>query len=475
MTFTELLALVSWGSGGGVCSDSRKVDEGSVFVAITGTAADGHDFIGEAVAKGAKYIVCENQRECGEAEEIIVVDSSEALGLLAQGRFGNPSAKLVNLAVTGTNGKTTVSYLVRSVVVAAGKECGLVGTIGYETGLNSHKAVMTTPDALAIAKMAGEMVEAGHEYMVIEASSHALSQRRLAGINFAAAAFTNLTGDHLDYHGSEEEYLAAKTLLFTGLPCHAIAVLNGESEASVEIAKHTKVRKLWYAIDEEAEIRGRIESMDIDGTVCRIEFEGERATAETSLTGRHNVSNILAAAGLCLAAGFDLDTIAKGISAMECVPGRLEKVNCGQDFAVLVDYAHTDDALKNVLGTLRPLCKGKLAVVFGCGGDRDRTKRPRMARVAEKLADRVIVTSDNPRTEDADGIIADVVAGFAEPGPVTVEADRKRAIEAAIKGAVAGDVILIAGKGHEDYQIVGTERVHFDDAEVAAEILKGMR
>ncbi|HEG44131.1 MAG TPA: UDP-N-acetylmuramoyl-L-alanyl-D-glutamate--2,6-diaminopimelate ligase, partial [Phycisphaerales bacterium] len=165
MTFTELLALVSWGSGGGVCSDSRKVDEGSVFVAITGTAADGHDFIGEAVAKGAKYIVCENQRECGEAEEIIVVDSSEALGLLAQGRFGNPSAKLVNLAVTGTNGKTTVSYLVRSVVVAAGKECGLVGTIGYETGLNSHKAVMTTPDALAIAKMAGEMVEAGHEYM----------------------------------------------------------------------------------------------------------------------------------------------------------------------------------------------------------------------------------------------------------------------------------------------------------------------
>ncbi|MCK4959227.1 MAG: UDP-N-acetylmuramyl-tripeptide synthetase, partial [Planctomycetes bacterium] len=212
---------------------------------------------------------------------------------------------------------------------------------------------------------------------------------------------------------------------------------------------------------------------DIDGTLCRIEFEGQRATVTTSLTGRHNVSNILAAAGLCLAAGIDLNTTAKGLSAMKCVPGRLEKVNCGQDFAVLVDYAHTDDALKNVLGTLRPLCKGKLAVVFGCGGDRDRTKRPRMAKAAERLADRVIVTSDNPRTEDADGIIADVMAGFAEPGNVTVEVDRKRAIQAAIKGASTDDIILIAGKGHEDYQIIGDERLHFDDVEVATEILKG--
>ncbi len=475
MTFTELLALVSWGSGVRVCSDSRKVGEGEVFVAISGVAADGHDFIGEAAAKGAGYIVCENRRACGDAEEIIVVDSSEALGLLAQGSFGNPSAKLVNLAVTGTNGKTTVSYLVRSVIMGAGKECGLVGTIGYETGLKSRQANMTTPDALAIAKMAGEMVEAGHEYMVIEASSHALSQRRLAGINFAAAAFTNLTGDHLDYHGSADKYLAAKMRLFTGLPCHAIAVLNGESEASEDIAKCTKVRKLWYAIEKDADIRGHIESMDIDGTVCRIEFGWQKATVRTSLTGRHNVSNILAAAGLCLAAGFDLDTIAKGLSAMECVPGRLEKVECGQDFAVLVDYAHTDDALKNVLGTLRPLCKGALAVVFGCGGDRDKTKRPRMAKVAEKQADRVIITSDNPRTEDADRIIADIMAGFAEPERVTAQTDRKMAIEAAIKGAGAGDIILIAGKGHEDYQVIGTERVHFDDVEVAAEILKGTR
>ncbi|MBE0534134.1 MAG: UDP-N-acetylmuramoyl-L-alanyl-D-glutamate--2,6-diaminopimelate ligase [Phycisphaerae bacterium] len=474
MTFTELMAVVgSSAFKGAVCVDSRAVGPGDVFVAVAGLHADGHEYVSQALERGAKYFVC--QRPCGSppGATVVVADTAEALGMLAQQHLGNPSATLTNLAVTGTNGKTTVSWLVRSVIQAAGKKCGLIGTIVYDTGRESAHASMTTPDALQVAKLARKMVDDGAEYMMIEASSHALSQNRLAGVPFTAAAFTNLTGDHLDYHDTAEAYLAAKLRLFTGLPVHATAVLNAESPAANEIAHHVTNRVLWYGVDTETDIAGHIHSMDAGWTLFEVSFGGLKELVRTRLIGRHNVSNHLAAAGLCLAAGFDLMTIAKGLSALEAVPGRLEAVNCGQDFAVLVDFAHTDDALRNVLSTLVPLKKNRLICVFGCGGDRDRTKRPRMARVAEELADRVIVTSDNPRTEDPEAIIREVMAGFAEPNSarISVEADRRKAVRQAIAEATRGDIVLLAGKGHEDYQIIGTERMEFDDRKVAAEFL----
>lgn len=469
------MALVgSSGFGGKVTADSRRVGAGDVFVAVVGAEFDGHDFIGEAISAGAGYVVCEEGFESADVEAVVVESSSVALGLLCQRSLGNPSASLTNLGVTGTNGKTTVSYLVRSVIAAAGKKCGMIGTIVYDTGAEAAEAPLTTPDGEMVAKLARAMADDGAEYMVIEASSHALSQNRLAGVDFTAAAFTNLTGDHLDYHKTTEGYLAAKARLFTELPCHAAAILNAQSAASRDIAAKTTARVLWYAIDEEADIAAHVDSMDAGGTVYTLFFEGQDRQVRTGLIGEHNVSNHLAAAGLCLAAGFDLDTIAAGLGTLEAVPGRLESVDCGQDFSVLVDYAHTDDALRNVLGTLRPLAKGNLTVLFGCGGDRDKTKRPRMAKVAEEFADRVIVTSDNPRTEDPLEILDDVVNGFSDAGAeyITVEPDRRKAIECAIRTARAGDVVLLAGKGHETYQIIGKEKIDFDDREVAREFLR---
>jgi UDP-N-acetylmuramoyl-L-alanyl-D-glutamate--2,6-diaminopimelate ligase len=334
------------------------------------------------------------------------------------------------------------------------------------------------------------MVKNGAKYMVIEASSHALSQNRLAQLNFKAAAFTNLAGDHLDYHKTKEDYLSAKTRLFSVLAPDAAAVLNKQSPEAELIAAKTDARLLWYAIGRKADVTAHIESMDISGTVFALEYAGQSSIVRTPLLGLYNVSNCLAAAGLCLAADFDLETVAAGLSALKTLPGRLEKID-GDDFPVIIDYAHTDDALKNVLSTLKPLCKGSLRVVFGCGGDRDRTKRPRMARVAEQLADFIIVTSDNPRTERPTDIIDEIVAGFEKGLPVQnsglrdtryeirdtkiIEPDRRRAIELAIEVAEKDDIVLIAGKGHEDYQIIGTQKFDFSDKEIAQQCLTKQR
>jgi len=515
MTFDELLNLVSSDKSPVICVDSRLVRDGDIFVALKGTVYDGHDFIDQALANGAIYIVCQHLNtqyaiRNTQYEFIVVKDSAEAAALLAQARRGNPASQLTNLAVTGTNGKTTVAYLVRSIIQEAGEKCGLIGTIIYDTGSATSQAVLTTPDCLAVAETQQQMVKAGCKYMVVEASSHALSQSRLAGIDFKAAAFTNLAGDHLDYHKTKEDYLAAKTKLFSGLSSGATAVLNKQSSEAKHIAKKTKANILWYAIDEKADLIAYIESMDMSGTVFILKYHESRGTPmyigeariKTPLLGRYNVSNHLAAAGLCLAAGFDLQTIAAGLLALRVIPGRLERVDysnhesrlpgvalakTGVTSHVFIDYAHTDDALKNVLATLKPLCKGGLIVVFGCGGDRDRTKRPRMAKVAEQLADFIIVTSDNPRTERPEDIINDIVAGF-EKGPAMrssevrntqyairhtkiIEPDRRKAIELAIKNAGKDDIVLIAGKGHETYQIIGDLKFDFSDKKVAEECL----
>jgi len=493
MTFDELLNLVCSDESPGLCTNSRLVKAGDIFVAVKGTVYDGHDFIDQALARGARYIVCRKEQTSHEARatghDIIVVENSaEAAALLAQASRHNPASQLINLAVTGTNGKTTVAYLVRSCIQKAGEKCGLIGTIIYDTGLGYSEAALTTPDCLYIAKMQQQMLRAGSKYMVIEASSHALSQNRLAGIKFEAAAFTNLAGDHLDYHKTKEDYLAAKTKLFSSLSSDATAVLNKQSSEAKLIAEQTNAGILWYAIDEPADLTARIESMNITGTVFAIEYAGKSSLIETPLLGRYNVSNHLAAAGLCFAAGLDLETIAAGLSMLKTIPGRLEKIDWDGDFLVFIDYAHTADALKNVLTTLKPFCRAKLTVVFGCGGDRDRTKRPRMARVAEQFADFIIVTSDNPRTENPDDIISDIVAGFETGLPVkdsvlrdtryeirdtkVIEPDRKKAIESAIKTAAGDDIVLIAGKGHETYQIIGTQKFDFSDKNIAQECLQ---
>ena len=482
MDFDSLLELVSSMRAPRLCIDSRLVQPGDCFVAIGGTNYDGHDFISQALSAGAKYVVCQSglapalRRMLNAAEAGVVVpvpDSSTALAILAQARNGNPAQKLTNLAVTGTNGKTTVTFLVRSVLRNAGKKCGLIGTVIYDTADQTTEAPLTTPDCLTIAEAQRRMVNSGAQYMVIEASSHALHQNRLAAIDFTAAAFTNLTGDHLDYHKTESAYLDAKTKLFDKLSPDAAAVLNSQSPHSSRIAKRTGAKILWYGIDDDSDITAHIESRTIEGTRFRLSFQGQTQVVSTPLLGLYNVSNHLAATGLCLAAGLDLETIASGLSALKSVPGRLERVDFDGDFAILIDYAHTDDALKNVIATLKPLCKGKLILVFGCGGDRDRTKRPRMAAVAEQLADFVIVTSDNPRTEPPESIIEQIVAGFANPAADTilVESDRAEAIRLAVCRAQKDDIVLIAGKGHEDYQIIGKEKIHFSDKEIAADCL----
>ncbi|MGA2679993.1 MAG: UDP-N-acetylmuramoyl-L-alanyl-D-glutamate--2,6-diaminopimelate ligase [Sedimentisphaerales bacterium] len=471
--------LVRSGNSPRLCDDSRIVEPGDIFVAVKGPNVDGHDFIPQVLTKGAKFVVCQSSSSVAipakaGIQVIAVPDSSLALAILAQAANGNPADKLTNLAVTGTKGKTTLTFLVRSCFQAAGEKCGLIGTVIYDTGIDISPAPLTTPDCLTIAKAQLQMLKAGAKYMVIEASSHALDQNRVAAINFKAAAFTNLTGDHLDYHKTTENYLVAKSKIFEALSSDATAVLNKQSPYSKQIAAITKAKILWFAVDEKADLSAEIHSIDDSGTTFTLHYKGQSIRIKTPLLGRFNVANHLAAAGLCLSAGLDLKTVARGLSALDAIPGRLENVKSDAPFTVLVDFAHTDDALDNVLSTLKPLCKARLIVVFGCGGDRDKTKRPRMAKVVEKYADLGIVTSDNPRTENPDDIINQIVVGFKNPNSpkIKIESDRKKAIALAIESAKKNDVVIIAGKGHESYQIIGKQKFPFSDQQIALDLLK---
>lgn len=476
MTIEQLIEIVSQPDPPQVCIDSRAVRPGDVFVAIKGAHQDGHQFIGQAMANGARYIVCQQPSadKYHGVELIVVSDTATAAALLAQARLGWPSSRLINLAVTGTNGKTTVTYLVRHCLQKAGIKCGLLGTISYDAGNQISPAELTTPDALSIAAMQAQMLQAGCTHMVMEASSHALCQGRCAGIRFAAAAFTNLTRDHLDYHKDMDSYLAAKAILFDGLSNDAVAVLNADCSYSRFIASRTMARCIWYGLDHDTELRAFIEAMDSQGTTYNLQYKGQQVQIRSPLLGRHNISNHLAAAGLCLAVGIDLPVIKQGLEGLRVVPGRLERIQWAGPFDVIVDFAHTDDALRNVLATLRPICKGRLIAVFGCGGDRDQGKRPKMARTAQELADIVVITSDNPRTEDPAQIINQIISGLIDPDPgrVHVQPDRRLAIGWAIRTAASGDIVLIAGKGHESYQIIGRTRYPFSDQQVAKEFLE---
>jgi UDP-N-acetylmuramoyl-L-alanyl-D-glutamate--2,6-diaminopimelate ligase len=455
--------------------NSKQVEPGACFVAIRGHDADGHVYIASAIERGAAAIICEDRAACGETPTVVVNSTREAVGRLAQAFHGHPAKKLKVVGITGTNGKTTVSWLLKDILVAAGHKPALLGTICYQTGLTEVPAATTTPDPIALASMMAEMLTAGQTHLVMEVSSHALDQDRVGGVDFQVAVLTNVTSDHMDYHKTAEAYLAAKLKLFKLLVPTAAAVVNRDDPAADSFLAVAPGAAVTYGLSGAADRFARIETIDIDGSRFLFTTDETETAMSTPLIGRHNIYNCLAAATAAEALGVGPETIAKALATVAHIPGRLQRVDSGRPFHVFVDYAHTDDALDNVLSALRPVTAGQLIVVFGCGGDRDRTKRPRMGRVAQELADRIVITSDNPRSEDPDKIIDEIVAGLDKNGlaRTAILPDRREAMADAIGQAVAEDVVLIAGKGHETYQIIGRERIDFDDVAVAAEILAG--
>lgn len=458
----------------GISIDSRAIKKGDVFVAIKGEVFDGHDFVDEAIDKGAAAVVVSagfRHGDCG-VPLISVPDTKEALAILARDFYGNPSAKIKVIGITGTNGKTTTSYLAESIFTAAGRKAARLGTIDYKIGDRLMEAVNTTPSSLVLNRLLKEMVESSCDYVCLEVSSHSLEQRRVEEILFDVGVFTNITPEHLDYHKSFEGYLEAKKILFSRLRHDASAVLNIDDRNFENIRRAVSAKRVMsFGIGYGADVAARDLKMDLDGTEFLLVTKRGDIPVKTSLMGRHNVSNILAAAGAALAEGVGLDSIKKGIESLKEVPGRLEPVKAKNDFRIFIDYAHTDDALKNVLEMLNTVKRNRLIVVFGCGGERDRSKRPRMGKVAARLADFVVITTDNPRNEDPGLIAEEIRQGIREDfKDYEVVLDRREAIEKALSTADSGDIVLIAGKGHEKYQIIGDRKIPFSDREAVKEI-----
>ena len=482
----------------GLSYDSRKVGPGDIFFAVPGEKTDGHDFIAEAVRRGAAGVVYSRAgNRPGAAAALRVKDVRRSMGLWAAYFHGWPSEKLRLVGVTGTNGKTTLTYLIESVLGAAAMEPGVMGTINYRYAGREVPSHHTTPESLDLQAMLAEMSQAGVKAVAMEVSSHALAQERVRGLDFDIGVFTNLSRDHLDYHRDMNEYFEAKSRLFTeylkaSSKTRKAAVIYGEDPWGRQLIE--KIRSLdldlWsYGEGQEWDVHPVSVTRDVGGLCGTIKARERIIAFESRLIGAANLQNILGAVGAGRALGIDADAVAQGIRRLESVPGRLEKVANDRGITILVDYAHSPDALEKVLGAVRPLSAGKLISVFGCGGDRDRGKRPLMGEIAARLSDIVVLTSDNPRTEDPLAILEQVEAGVksigleklevSDRGPrlgaiaaargYFVEADRRAAIAIAIRAASAGDLILIAGKGHEDYQILGAKKIHFDDREVARE------
>lgn len=462
-----------------VTCDSRQVRMGSLFVAVPGVKADGRTFIEDAVNRGAAVVVAETAPDKAQDVPVLVVkDARVALAELAARFHGHPTQKLNVVGITGTKGKTTTSWLVRSIFQAAGEKVGLLGTIDYQLGTRTIASPMTTPPPEELQKYFAEMTLAGCKSAVMEVSSHALAQARTHGIRFAAGVFTNLTRDHLDYHKTQAAYRAAKGRLFEQLSTKSVAAINADDPASEYMAGRADGRVVTYSLEKKAAVMGAIERFDFSGMRLKVWLGTEELLIRSRLIGRHNAYNLLAAAATTWAMGYDLDKIQAGLESLAAVPGRLEPVDAGQPFTVAVDYAHTEDSLRNVLTCLRPIAdaqNGRLIVVFGCGGDRDKGKRPKMGTAAEELSDFFILTSDNPRSEQPLAIIKDIEAGIENQSKYLVEPDRLSAIKIAVRMAQAGDVVVIAGKGHEPYQIVGDQVRPFDDRLAAREIIERMR
>ncbi|MGE5489211.1 MAG: UDP-N-acetylmuramoyl-L-alanyl-D-glutamate--2,6-diaminopimelate ligase [bacterium] len=458
----------------GLAYDSRKIAPGWLFFAFPGAKADGRAFAAQAMARGAVAVVSElAPPDDFNGAWIRVEHGRRALAIAAREFYGRLDEKLAITGITGTNGKTTTSLLIDSILHTAGRKTLLVGTIEYRLAGEVLKAANTTPESLDLFELYSRLVAAGGSDVTMEVSSHALALGRVYGIGFHTAIFTNLTRDHLDFHNTMEEYFAAKRMLFegAGAPPPRFAVLNHDDEWARRITPAGEA--LWYGISEGAAVRARDIESTFDGLRFDIEFEGRRFPIRSPLPGRMNVFNILCAWCAARTYGFDADLIAEGIANCRAVPGRFERVDAGQPFLVVVDYAHTDDALRNVIGVARALGPNRIITVFGCGGDRDRKKRPLMGSAAAELSDFVVVTSDNPRSEDPAAIIEDALEGVRKfTTPHAVEPDRTSAIRLALENARPGDIVIVAGKGHETYQILRDRTIAFDDRETARRLLR---
>jgi UDP-N-acetylmuramoyl-L-alanyl-D-glutamate--2,6-diaminopimelate ligase len=465
-----------------IAYDSRRVTNGAVFVALRGLKADGAQFASQAVARGARLVVAETPRPEGvSAPWLEVSDARLALALLADRFYDHPSRRLKVIGVTGTNGKTTTAYLLAAILEAAGLKTGLLGTVTYRLGLEEREASRTTPEAPDVQQLLDEMIRQGCRAAVMEVSSHALALKRVDGMRFAAGIFTNLTRDHLDFHEDMENYFQAKRRLFEMLPDDAPGIINLDDPRGSSLLDVSK-RVVTFALTRPADVTPGPLEFTLAGLSFDLRTQRGDVRVESPLVGRPNVSNILAAAATAVALDLPLEAIAAGVKALPGVPGRFEVVSAPDDeVTVVIDYAHTDDALRNLLETARPLAPQHLVTVFGCGGDRDKTKRPLMGMVAARLSDVVVITSDNPRSEDPQRIIDEIKRGIPAGGQagrapnVLAIVDRREAIERAVQQAEAGDVVLIAGKGHEKYQQIGDRVLPFDDGAVARAALERRR
>ena len=458
----------------GLAYDSRRVRPDDIFFAVPGFQDDGHCYAEDALEKGARALVVQQPLELSRnVPQIIVPDVRRAMARTARVFFGAPSMHMKVSAVTGTNGKTSVACLTKSVLEASGEKAGLIGTVEVDVGGRQFHSDITTPESIDLQCYLSEMKDAGLSYGVIEASSHALDQGRLHGTDLASAVFTNLTSEHLDYHGDMESYRDAKARLFQSLLPQSWAILNADDPAGGHMADVTQAQILWYGLKNTCDLTAEILSTAQEGTKLMLRTPDGDEELFSPLLGIHNVYNVLAAAANGMALGIRLPAICEVISKFKGIRGRLQRIENDRGFSVLVDYAHTPDALEKVLTSLDPLRnEGRVLAVFGCGGDRDRQKRPLMGQIAERISDTFWLTSDNPRNEDPNQIIQDIADGLTPAATFVIEPDRRRAIHSALATARPGDIVLIAGKGHEDYQILGTERIHFDDVEVAREFFE---
>ncbi len=456
-----------------VTDDSRIVRKNSLFVAVKGAKADGHRFIAQAVENGASVVLIDQEESVPQPAVSLRVPSTQTLlGPLLSSFYHEPSRRLSVIGVTGTNGKTTVAWLAHHILESAGVPCGLIGTVCHRIGAVERPSTNTTPGVVALQTMFSEMTKAGLKACVTEVSSHALDQRRTDGTQWACGVFTNLSPEHLDYHGTMENYLEAKIKLFEALPVEAAAVINRDDPAWERVSKVSKARLYTFSVLGKADLYAHRILCLLEGTECEVVSPEGVFPFRWNLIGRHNIQNLLAALGAVMSFGIPAKKALQAAAGFKGVPGRLERVDSGNSFPVFVDYAHTDDALKCVLEHLKSVTSRKILVVFGCGGDRDRTKRPRMGRVAGQLADRVIVTSDNPRSEEPAAIAAEIEAGLRK-APTRWETilDRREAIREAVESSGPDWIVLIAGKGHETGQIIGPEVVPFDDRKIAREFL----
>ncbi|MDO4541888.1 MAG: UDP-N-acetylmuramoyl-L-alanyl-D-glutamate--2,6-diaminopimelate ligase [Bacillota bacterium] len=457
-----------------VVYDSRKVSTGSLFVCIPGGTMDGHDFAAAAVSQGAAALVVERYLEdiSPEIPQLKVENARLALAKIAEAYYRYPGKELRILGITGTNGKTTTTHLLKEILDAYGAEAGLIGTNHILIGDKVIPATGTTPESLEISVYLRDMVTAGCEYAVMEVSSHGLKQGRVSALDFNGAAFTNLTQDHLDYHHDFEDYISSKELLFRSLQEPAYAVVNIDDYYSHRFLEATSVRTITCGLRPEADYYAKDIAIEQNGTSFTLLRRGEKFKVHIPLLGNFNVYNVLTAIAMLEAEGLPLDFILASLTKVKQVRGRFEKVRADAGPTVVVDYAHSPDGLKNILNTANSMKKGRLILVFGCGGDRDKAKRPIMGRIGGEMADIPIITSDNPRTEEPASIVAMIEEGVKESGcNYLVEVDRRTAINMAIEMADEDDLVVIAGKGHEDYQIIGREKIHFDDFEEAEKAL----